>query len=228
MKHIFLTVFAAMGMLASQQAVAQTAVRAQAPASMRAVKVKRPVHNHTNQNESLQMPLQVPNPTVHAEGSRSFGPEVKVGQTLYDLQTNNSVNYRIENHGDGTISTSWTYSRQEQTWTERGMAYHYFDGTNWTKNPDYEQVDNILRVENVRTGFGSLARVTGVGDIIVSHETAINALAISRNVSLNSESWSLASNANMPLIWPRMRVAGPDGKTVHIIGLTEPSGGTFA
>jgi len=228
MKHFVFTAFSALIVCAGMPAVAQKAVP-QAPSSIRSVQVKRPIHKHSLNNELPTLPLQASNPTVQAPASsRGFGPEVKIGQTLYDLQTNNSINYRIENFGDGTLSASWTFSAQSVVgWSDRGMAYHQFDGSAWTKLPDYNIVNNITRVENVRTGFGSLARVQGVGDIIVSHQTTIDALQICRNTTENGENWLQTPRADMPLIWPRMRVAGPDGKTVHVIALTEPTGGTF-
>jgi hypothetical protein len=228
MKHFVYSAFSALIVCAGMPATAQKAVP-QAPSSIRSVQVKRPIHKHLLNNELPTLPLQASNPTVQApSASRGFGPEVRIGQTLYDLQTNNSINYRIENFGDGTLSASWTFSAQAVVgWTDRGMAYHQFDGSAWTKLPDYNIVNNITRVENVRTGFGSLARVQGVGDIIVAHQTTIDALQISRNTSESGENWLQTPRADMPLIWPRMRVAGPDGKTVHVIALTEPSGGTF-
>jgi hypothetical protein len=156
-------------------------------------------------------------------------PEVVIGQTYYDLQTNGSVPRRIINHGDGTLSTTWVFSGEPGTpWSDRGMAYHYFDGTNWVSNPDYQDANNIVRIEPARTGFGSIGRVAGVGDIIVAHQTAISALQVSRNPFTNStQNWISTAETSMPLIWPRIAVGGPDGKTVHAIGLTEPSGGTF-
>ena len=36
--------------------------------------------------------------------------ETIVGVTTYDLQSNASIQNRIRNHGDGTISVCWTYS----------------------------------------------------------------------------------------------------------------------
>jgi len=228
MKHIFYSACLITAVLGAQSLNAQSYQRAQVPASLKNVKLKRAVHNHMGVNESPAMPLSAPNPTVHAGSARAFGPETIIGQTFYDLQTNNSINYRLENFGDGTLSATWTHSSVETIgWADRGMAYHNFDGTAWTKLPDYAQVENINRVEDVRTGFGSLARVQGVGDIIVSHQTAINALQVSRNTSFSEENWIIDARTEMPLIWPRMRVGGPDGKTVHIIGLTEPEGGTF-
>jgi hypothetical protein len=42
-----------------------------------------------------------------------------------------------------------------------------------------------------------------------------------------TQNWISSVETEMSLIWPRMAVGGPDGKTVHVIGLTEPTGGTF-
>jgi hypothetical protein len=136
---------------------------------------------------------------------------------------------RIINHGDGTLSTTWTFSNEPGTpWSDRGMAYHFFDGTNWVSNPAYQDANNINRIESARTGFGSIGRVAGVGDIVVAHQTAISALQVSRNPFTNStQNWISTAETSMPLLWPRIAVGGPDGKTVHAIALTEPSGGTF-
>jgi hypothetical protein len=156
-------------------------------------------------------------------------PEKVIGQTYYDLQTNGSMPTRIINHGDGTLSAAWTFSGElGSPWSDRGMAYHFFDGTNWVSNPPYQDANNINRIESVRTGFGSIGRVAGVGDIIVAHQTAISALQVSRNPFTNStQNWISTAETSMPLVWPRIAVGGPDGRTVHAIALTEPTGGTF-
>lgn len=229
MKHTVYALLSAAAILTSSASFAQKAQIGEPSKALKNIKMKRPVHNHLRTSELPLFPVQAINPTVASNPGRSFGPEVVIGQTMYDLQTNNSVNYRIENFGDGTLSAIWTFSNQSTSWTDRGMAYHHFDGTAWTKNPAYQDAGNITRIEELRTGFGSLARVANVGDIVVSHETAINALHVSRNTSLTDEAWSTSNNshAEMPLIWPRMRTGGPDGKTVHVIAVTEPSGGTF-
>lgn len=199
------------------------------------VTAKRPIVKGLPNNDFRGIPYLAPNPNV-AESmgatfnpGRSFGTNVKIGQTQYDLQSNSAIPTRILNHGDGTISTSWTFSSEPGTpWSDRGMAYHYFDGTNWVSNPAYETVAGIDRVEPVRTGFGALGRVAGVGDIIVSHQTTVDALQVSRNTSLGAtQSWISTAETGMPFLWPRTAVGGPDGKTVHIIALTIPSAGDF-
>ncbi|MFM1931524.1 MAG: hypothetical protein RL226_827 [Bacteroidota bacterium] len=228
MKHIFYSACMFAAVLSPAILSAQSAKQSQVSKEVRTSSLKRAIHNHMGVSEQPVLMLNPENPTVSAAKNRNTGTETIIGQTFYDLQTNNSVNYRLENHGDGTLSASWTHSSQETGWAERGMAYHVYDGTAWTKLPGFAQVGNIQRVETARTGFGSLARVRGVGDIIVAHQTAINALQVNRNTSFPEENWIENARTEMPLIWPRMRTAGPDGKTVHIIGLTEPEGTNFA
>jgi hypothetical protein len=230
MKHSFYAIVTAAALVTSGGLFAQSKLIGKPSAALKNVKVKRPLHNHLRNLELPFYPIQPSNPTVASTSNRSFGPEVRIGQTLYDLQTNNSVNYRLENFGDGTLSALWTFSNQATAWSDRGMAYQQFDGTAWTKLPDYNDGANIFRIEDARTGFGSLARVSNVGDIVVSHQTAIDALQINRNTSIDpaGENWISTANTDMPLVWPRMRTGGPDGKTVHIIGVTPPTalGGT--
>jgi len=228
MKHIFYSACMFAAVFVSAGLSAQNTNQTKAPKSIRTMSLKRAIHNHMGVTEQPVLMLNPENPTVSAPKNRNTGTETIIGQTFYDLQTNNSVNYRLENHGDGTLSATWTHSSQETGWAERGMAYHVYDGTSWTKLPQYAQAGNIQRIESARTGFGSLARVTGVGDIIVAHQTTINALQVNRNTSFPEENWIENARTEMPLIWPRMRTAGPDGKTVHIIGLTEPEGTNFA
>jgi hypothetical protein len=231
MKHTFYSALAAAVVLMGSGDAAAQLNRAPRKASLTKEKATRTVHREQT-GEYMGIPFLTPNPTVANEqglAPRAIGPAELIGQTLYDLQSNSSVPTRILNHGDGTLSTTWTFSAEAGTpWSDRGMAYHYFDGTNWVKNPDYQNVNSIARVEPARTGFGSIGRVAGVGDIIVAHQTAVTSTQISRNISLDAtENWVSDQNTTMELVWPRMAVGGPDGKTVHVIGVTEPSGGTF-
>ena len=201
------------------------------PLPANAVKAKKSSMEYTKTPEFMGIPYLSPNLTVAAGNAaeRSFGPEVVIGQSFYDLQTNGAIPTRILNHGDGTISTTWTFSNEPGTpWSDRGMAYHFFDGTSWVSNPDYQDANNISRVDAARTGFGAIGRITDVGDIIVAHQTAVDALQVNINPNTNAtQAWTSTAVTAMPLIWPRIAVGGQDGKTVHAIALTEPSGGTF-
>ncbi len=216
-----------------EDALAQRANTLRKPYSN--VSVKRPIRKSLPNNDFRGIPYLAPNPNVAESlgatnsAGRSFGTNVKIGQTQYDLQTNSSIPTRILNHGNGTLSASWTFSAEPGTpWSDRGMAYHFFDGTSWVSNPGYETVSGITRIEPVRTGFGSIGRVSNVGDIVVAHQTNTDALQVTRNTSTGAtQNWISTAETSMPFLWPRMAVGGPDGKTVHVIALTIPSVGDF-
>jgi len=229
MKQKLLTVLSAMLVLfASNSVLGQSKKTAQTSKSIQAQKELRPRFNHNNASEYPIFPFAAVNPIVTATNNRVIPTEVTVGATYYDLQTNNSIPTRILNNTDGTISTTWTTSNESNTsWTNRGMGYHQRIEGVWTKLPGYTDAGNVERVEPVRTGFGSIGRVNGVGDIIIAHQTEIDALQISRNISLAGENWIFQEETAQPLLWPRMAVGGQDGKTVHSIAVTVPSGGTF-
>jgi hypothetical protein len=227
-QNLFTLLPAAMLFFSSGLVVGQSNKTAQTSKAIQSQKAFRPRFNHNNSSEYPIYPFAPINPIVSASSNRAFGLEVTIGATFYDLQTNNSIPTRILNNTDGTLSATWTTSNEDNTtWTNRGMAYHQrIDGV-WTKLPGYADAANVERIEPVRTGFGSIGRVTGVGDIIIAHQTEIDALEISRNITLNGENWIFQEETAQPLLWPRLAIGGQDGKTVHSIAVTVPTGGTF-
>ncbi len=229
MKKTLLTVLsAALVLVASDSALGQANKLTQASKTIQFKKELRPRFNHNIATEYPIFPFAEVNPLVTATNNREIPTEVIIGATYYDLQTNNSIPTRILNNTDGTISTTWTTSNESNTsWSNRGMGYHQrIDGV-WTKLPGYTDAGNVERIEPVRTGFGSIGRVNGVGDIIIAHQTEIDALEISRNTTLAGENWIFQEETAQPLLWPRLAVGGQDGKTVHSIAVTVPTGGAF-
>ncbi len=81
-------------------------------------------------DENLSHLMLHPNPHTHAvmnSKSSSFPSEV-IGYTTYDLQSNGSVQNRLDVHDDGTISAGWTMSKEfNTTYFDRGTGYNYFD-----------------------------------------------------------------------------------------------------
>jgi hypothetical protein len=229
MKQNLLTVLTiVLAFIAFDSANGQSNKTAKASKAIQAKKELRPRFNHNNATEYPIFPFAPVNPLVTANSNREIPTEVIIGATYYDLQTNNSIPTRILNNSDGSLSATWTTSNEDNTsWANRGMAYHQRINGVWTKLPAYADASNVERIEPVRTGFGSIGRVSGVGDIIIAHQTAIDALQISRNVNLDGENWIFQEETAQPLLWPRLAVGGQDGKTVHSIAVTVPTGGTF-
>lgn len=183
-------------------------------------------HNNFITPEMFALPTKSGNPTTGANHVSSFN-EVVIGKTVYDLQTNSSVQNRVMNHGSGMVSATWTFGKVDASFPERGTGYNYRDGSNWIQ-AGYDDINNIVRVENIRTGFGSLDRIAGKGDIVVAHDlNGAAQLAQNNNVG-DLNTWSNAATPMDSTFWNRMKVGGPDGKSIHVIALTTPTTGTPA
>ena len=144
-----------------------------------------------------------------------------IGETYYDLQTNNSIQNRLFVHDDNTISATWTMSPDIQTdFPNRGTGYNYFDGISWMDMPE-------SRIEEERTGWPSIAGING-GEIVTSHvyEDPNIFTNIASRTEKGSGEWSekylpnTDANTNYINVWPRMKVGGADGQSVHIISHT--------
>jgi len=164
--------------------------------------------------------------------SNGMSEEV-IGTTYYDLQTNSSVQNRLFVHQDNTISATWTMSPDAQSnFPNRGTGYNYYDGTSWMEMP-------ATRVEAERTGWPSIAGLNG-GELISSHRpTTAEGLSttIASRTEKGSGDWSesLLPNSDGAVIlgngWPRMKVSGEDGQSIHIIShsynLSDPVGSSI-
>jgi len=181
-------------------------------------------------NDALS-PSQINAPSsphqFHYGGLRDVNA-VEIGETTYDLQTNNAIYPRIFNNGDGTYSAVWTMSKNG-TWSDRGTGYNYFDGASWGPAP-------ASRLESERCGFTNICMPSNGNEIVFSHQ-AINSATpsqldmVHRNPK-GSGSWTennnLLHSPSAGSEWARMIRGGTDGNTLHVIALTEnvANGGT--
>jgi hypothetical protein len=159
------------------------------------------------------------NPQQGMSAGRINANEVIVGTTTYDLQSNNSVQNRIKRYADGTIALGWTFSNQfSAAYADRGTGYNYFNGTSWGANP-------TLRIENARTGWPSVSGTDAGKEIIISHNTAVEKLAVTTRATKGTGAWANATfdgptpDGNW---WPRAAVGGANGQTIHLFSLTYP------
>ncbi len=223
-------VFAFINSQAQQPATGKVVKNAAVPQAKASVATKAVTKsaNQAVQAESL-VPLRAGNPFTNS-ATAGVGYGATIGYTVYDLQTNSSIQNRIkyQGAGSGKISAIWTFGTVDPSFPERGMAYQYKADYNseWVNNPGYaNSISNITRTENIRTGFGSLDRIAGKGDVILAHNLN-GTLQLTTNNNVGETVF--ASNPVSvldSLFWPRMVVGGPDGKTVHIIALTTPTSG---
>lgn len=151
------------------------------------------------------------------------------GATRYDLQSNNSCSNRIIVHEDGTKSMVWVTCSGSAT--DRGTGYNYYDPeTGGFQNPG----TSTSRIENVRTGWGTIGALEhegGIGEIVAAHDGA-SSLVISTRRQKGTGDWSFsnlqgpaASNGTSTstcLLWPSLITSG---NIIHLIACTESDPG---
>ena len=141
-----------------------------------------------------------------------------IGNSFYDLQSNACVDDRI--HYDptsGEVMGVWTMSLAPgPAFNDRGTGYNYYDGSQWQSPP-------TARLENLRTGWPSLV-VTDTSEVIVSH-SADDLVAVVR-AGRGSGAWSNMTLSSLTdgVLWPRAVVGGSNGKTVHVVAISTPTG----
>jgi hypothetical protein len=143
--------------------------------------------------------------------------EDNIGKTVYDLQTNGSLQNRIHCYDDGTIGAVWTMGLQATTFPDRGTGYNYFDGTNWGTEP-------TVRIETFRAGWPSYAPWGPNGEITVSHDFANFELYFQTRPQKGTGSWTQTlfeySNGPTTLAWPRMTTSSDDHNTIQLLAST--------
>ena len=177
-------------------------------------------------DENLSHLMLHPNPHTHAvmnSKSSSFPSEV-IGYTTYDLQTNGSVQNRLAVHDDGTMSATWTMSKEfNTTYSDRGTGYNYFDGTSWI-NQIVQPTDQVDRIETSRVGWPSVFDLGTGEEKVITHSTGLSVLNQASRSSIGNGAWTDASIGEFYMIWNRSVAGGLDGNTIHMIALTEPMG----
>jgi hypothetical protein len=148
--------------------------------------------------------------------------EDEIGETQMDLQTNRSVQSRLTVYGDGTMGAVWMMGiQQAPNFPDRGTGYNFFNGSSWGPTP-------TNRVETVRTGWPSYAPLGANGEIVVSHISGTAGLVFNKRDTKGIGAWE-EFNYAFPAgasgyLWPRMITGGADHNTIHLLGLTTPSG----
>jgi hypothetical protein len=143
--------------------------------------------------------------------------EKMIGKTKYDTQTNKSFGSRFYMFPDGRMVATWTGGVQDPpNFPDRGGFYNYFDGTNWTGNPD-----NIVRIENERTGWPSWAPL-GNGEVLVSHHGSTTVSLWARE-TVGTGTWTKKSTLPGTNCWARICVN--DG-VIHLITVDNTDGAT--
>jgi len=161
--------------------------------------------NRVSDNDQTTPADKVQNPTTSAKTITA----TLLGTTWYDLQTNKCVQNRIVNHGDGTISATWTMSAQNGTYSDRGTGYNYFDGTAWAAAP-------TARLENVRVGWPSMTVANG-NEVVITHNGAGLTMCTRTKGTGAWTTSTIAHGATNNSTWPRAMGVGLASQTIHMI-----------
>jgi hypothetical protein len=142
-----------------------------------------------------------------------------IGFTKYDLQSNASIDDRLVGFGNA-ISAGWTMGFGSGSFPDRGTGYNFFDGANW-----YDEALTEERIESVRCGWPSLGQTASGIEYSVTHPGIDTPFLFTSRMMGSGDAWSEMSipmDGPSGVLWPRTATSGPDGNTIHVIGISTP------
>lgn len=144
-------------------------------------------------------------------------PDIVIGGTRYDLQSNASVQRRIHVYEDGTMGAVWIRGLADPGYADRGTGYNYYDGTAWGAAP-------TQRIEPVRTGWPSYQPYGENGEIVVTHTGGTAGLFFSWRENKGTGDWNnfslVGPVGHEDILWPRMVTSGEFNDIIHVIAVT--------
>ena len=145
--------------------------------------------------------------------------------TNYDLQSNSWLANRMYQLPNGNVGVTATLSHQtNQTASDRGTGYNFYNAETgeWMDQPD-------ARLEDVRTGWPSIAQWGDNGEILIAH-TPLR--VYTREVAGEGEWVFRGIIPNAPAeypyeedaAWPRVATSGDHHNIIHVIADLQHSG----
>ncbi len=142
--------------------------------------------------------------------------EFQVMTTSYDLQSNSYVSNRLVQWQDGSIAATATLSLSfDASAADRGTGYNFApngDFSNWGPEPSE-------RIENIRTGWPSIAQYGANGEIVVVHS---DGLYYSIRETKGEGEWNFVKlPTDTDMSWPRVVTSGANHDIIHIIAAAQ-------
>ena len=155
---------------------------------------------------------------------RSFlSQESIVGSTIYDLQTNSSMQSRLLVNESGYKAAVWMLSNStDEEALDRGTGFNDFVDGSWDFVPNSSNPQT--RLESERVGWPSLIQLAD-GSLHITTHSADNQLITSIRAAGSTE-WMESQFPNSTpngLLWPRTAAGGIDGNTIHLLAVATPS-----
>lgn len=141
--------------------------------------------------------------------------ETIIGSTVYDLQSNASVQNRLA-QTNGQLSAGWTFSSEDDGYTDRGTGY------NFKENDVFGQF-SLERIEAARVGWPSIIHTAGGKELSITHAGS-GGLNVA-SADLGTGSWTestIDTDITDWLLWPRAVSGGADGNSIHLVCISAP------
>ena len=133
--------------------------------------------------------------------------------TTYDWQSNGGARTWTHVWPDGKVSFAYT-TASDSNFADRGTAIVTYDAVN------DEWIGSEGRVENEKTGFGSIAQYGSNGIVVAAHtptDCRIYIIPDKDNIPYSSlEATSILENTYQPM-WPAVMTSGPNRNIIHVI-----------
>lgn len=151
----------------------------------------------------------------------SYSEEVMY--TTYDLQSNGQVANRMYHREDGSVAVVAMMSHDyDQSASDRGTAYNFFDGSSWGDYP-YERAEANATGYDMRTGWPSIAPYGENGEILVNHSDGLNYyIRETAGEGLWDGPYSIpAFDYSYSLSWPRVVTSGENNEIIHVVAAAQ-------
>ncbi|MDD5570981.1 MAG: T9SS type A sorting domain-containing protein [Bacteroidales bacterium] len=155
--------------------------------------------------------------------SRALGPEIIIGKTKYDLQSNNTMVRRLLRLADGHMIATWTFANSGTPWNDRGTGYNFFNGTAWTPYPLGTPCASMLRLEALKTGWPNLAVTNNeTSEVTIAHNFGAGNVQKMSRATIGAGNWTELAETGINLCWPRIAASGTNNNIVHVCGKIMP------
>lgn len=149
--------------------------------------------------------------------------EEYVGTSIYDLQTNGSIQNRII-ADDAGVAACFTFSatNSSDTYPDRGTGYNYRTAGVW-------QDDITQRVESMRVGWTSLMHPANGSEVLMNHSGSAG-IKVWTRPAIGTGTWVnsiVPTPSGFAMFWPRAVTGGADGNSIHMVCLADPNAGAY-
>ena len=172
--------------------------------------------NDTRKVATMQKASRMDQVNTNVESLPNMVRDLNGGEldyTTYDWQTNAAIINRTIVWPDGKVNFAYTYS-SDDSYTDRGTGIGTYDSNN------DEWIPMEGRVEDEKTGFGSIARYKNNGIVVAAHTATQCGFYIiddKDNIPVGSVPCALRLDPTVDPCWPVVMTSGPDRDIIHII-----------